>query len=314
MTESGCLDLESAARQIVVDQLSMPVLAIEPIVGLGKMNAVFRVDCGQDVFVVRLRPTEELEDEDYAKEAWCLERAAAVGIPVPTAHVYGDMGSYSYIVEDFIPGLPGSSEGIDVLRVWERLGEYAAKINGIAVVGYGGRMNISNPGEFLDTWDEGVAETLHKAFRDSYWVDAGLFPPEHIEVLKGLLERRRFVSAPAGLVHIDIGEWNTILRDGDVENLYLIDWDLSVAGPVPHDQVAWAWINAPYEDAYHAFTRGYGLTQLDLESMHEDVTALIALVYLHGLRLVQDNCPDDVPEKSKNTRSIVYDLYGDRLR
>ena len=313
MPDEEYLDVESAVRQITADQLSMPAFAVEPIVGRGKMNAVFRVEGDQGVFVVRLRPTEEL-DHNYVKEAWCLERAAQVGILAPTVRAYGEIGPYSYNVEDFIPGLPGDSEGVDVLKVWERLGDYAAKANGIAVVGYGHRMSVSNPGEFLDSWEEFISVLFNQAFRDDYWIDAGLFPARYIEVLKGILERCCYVRAPAGVCHIDIGEWNTILRDGSLEALYLLDWDLAVAGPVPHYQVARGWVNATNLDAFEAFTRGYGLTQSDLEDMHEDVAALIVLEMFFGVRWSQDNWPADVSEESNTARSIAYELYGDRLR
>lgn len=313
MPDEEFVDLESAARRIMGEQLSMPVCVIEPIVGGGKLNAVFRVECGRGVFAVRLRPTVEV-GQNYAKEAWCLERAAEVGILVPTARAHGEIGRYSYIVEDFVPGLPGHSEGIDVLRVWERLGDYAAKANGIAVEGYGHRMSVTEPGHFLDCWQEWISELFHQAFRDDYWVEAGVFPARHVEILKGILERCGDVSAVAGLCHIDIGEWNTILANGSIEALYLLDWDLSVAGPVPQYQVARALVNAPNWEAFDAFIRGYGLTRSTLDDMHEDVSALTVLEMLSGVRWAQDNWPGDVGEDSRSARSITYELFGDRLR
>ena len=300
-------------RQIIGDRLGMPVGAVEPIVGLGKINAIFRVDSGKDVLIARLQPTDQLE-VNYAKEAWCLERAAEAGVPAPTARAHGDIGPYSYIVEDFIEGVPGGSDDIDLLRVWELLGEYAARTNGITARGAGHRMSTSSPGQFLDTWEGWVTEQLAKAFRDTYWVDAGLFPEEHIATLKDILDCCRLVRAPAGLVHTDIGEWNTILGNGDVEDLYLIDWEFAVAAPVPHYQLARAWVNAPHEEAYHAFVRAYGLPRTSLDQMQEDVTALVALELLSGLRWAQDNRPQDVAEDSQSTRRLVYELYGDRLR
>jgi len=116
------------------DQLGMTVCAVEPIIGLGKINAVFRVDCEQGTLILRLRRTVDLEN-NYAKEAWCLERASMAGIPVPTARAHGEVGPYSYIVEDFIAGRPASSEDVDVLKLWEKLGAYAVQINRIGVSG-----------------------------------------------------------------------------------------------------------------------------------------------------------------------------------
>ena len=116
-----------------------------------------------------------------------------------------------------------------------------------------------------------------------------------------------------GLIHIDLGEWNILLGEGGVDDLYIIDWDLTVAGPVPHYQLACTWCNTPNVDAYDAFAAGYGLDKAALDGMQEDVTALIVLELLSGLRWTQDNRPEDVPEDSQSTRRLVYELYADRL-
>src|SRR5687768_17674397 len=133
---SGLSDDVRLASAIASATMGGPAARITPVVGKGSVNKVFVVETSGGKVVVRVSDRPQPADE-YAKEAWCIERAAALGVHVPQVLGVGRRGRHAYIVESFVEGDEGRDRPVDGNDIWRTLGSYARLIHTVAVPGLG---------------------------------------------------------------------------------------------------------------------------------------------------------------------------------
>ena len=124
------------ASRIASNLLDEPVVEVTPVLGKGSVNKVFIAEALNNRVVVRMSERGEAPDE-YAKEAWCIEQAAARGVPVPSVLGVGVCEGNAYIVQSYIDGDEGRDSPAPKSRVWRELGRYARLIHSIKVSGFG---------------------------------------------------------------------------------------------------------------------------------------------------------------------------------
>ena len=82
------------------------------------------------------------------KEKWCIEQAAAIGIPGPEVLTIGVIDETAYMIQAFVEGDNGADSTVLKTDVWRQLGKYAKLIHSIPVKGYGENLIDPVHGEF----------------------------------------------------------------------------------------------------------------------------------------------------------------------
>ncbi len=301
----------AVVAHIVSETLQCAVRRVVPILGYGLINAVFRVDTTTAPLIVRLNQLGHLAS--YRKEQWCLRQAEQHGIPVPTVLAVGTADDRAFMIQAAIPGTSGATVGVDASQVWLRLGTYAARANQIPVQGYGGEMDQDRPGVFTSTWKQMIDELVTTIFRDDYWIQRGWLTTSQRRQLDAWMEQVVAIDSPLGLCHTDIGPRNTILHNGSINDIYLLDWELAEAAPVPASQLAsvaryWGYRS----DAMHQFVRGYQEEVAPIDLNDPAVQGLTALGALAIVRWAQDHQPEAVAGYTRSAQIIIRDLVQGR--
>src|SRR5215203_2876656 len=109
-------DIQLASR-ITSGFLNEPLVEVTPLVGKGQVNKVFIVEAVNHKVVIRMSDRGEAFDE-YTKEAWCIEHAAARGVPVPSVISVGQCEGNAYIIQSYIAGDNGRDSPAPKLGTW----------------------------------------------------------------------------------------------------------------------------------------------------------------------------------------------------
>ena len=302
--------MDPLIASIVKNATGLEIIAIDSVVGHGITNQVVMATTPAGRLVVRLNDERHLRD--YEKEAWCLKQAGLQGILVPDVIACGVEGKHAYSMSHYIDGIAGGYSNIDHLRVWKTLGDYASKLNTIPIKGFGSEMQ--SDGCFRFHWAEVAGYNLNRVFRDSYWEDCGVLTHSQASKLKSLLEECARIQAGPGICHVDISCGNTLLRNGNYDEVFMLDLEFATAAPVPHYQLAcvaqyWGFSS----EIMAAFCAGYGLSEARLAAIAPDVKRFTVLQSMESLRWTQDHCPKRIQEYTENAKFMIFDLMGDEL-
>ena len=139
------------ASRITLNLLNEQVVRVTPLVGKGRINKVFIVETANHKVVLRMSERSDAVDE-YTKEAWCIEQAAAGGVPVPSVISVGQLEGNAYIVQSHISGDDGRVSRAPKLGIWRELGKYAKLIHSISVHGFGERLSDITGGDARASW------------------------------------------------------------------------------------------------------------------------------------------------------------------
>jgi hypothetical protein len=296
--------------QIIRDSIGADATGFSPIDGSGYSNDVMIASTVDGRFVIRTNSLEHLSK--YEKEAWCLEQAHLVGIPVPRVIAFGTKDSKSYSIARYIEDSAPIDDRFDNLRVWKTLGSYMAGLNGIPVVGSGERM--LSPGCFESSWQDVLNKEIAIVFRDNYFEEHGIFPKSALASLRHKLQECGAIDAKSGICHWDVSCANARIRNGNYDDIILLDLEFAIAAPVPHYQLAC--VAKPYgvlSREMTAFTSGYGLSENQLMEMMPDVKALVALKLMRSVRWGQDRRPEQVAGLAATARKTIISLLGGDL-
>src|ERR1035437_2704503 len=94
----------------------------------GVVNEVNIVGGGTDRYAIRI-PRDRVQNEEFAVEAWCAERAREHAIPTADVVAGGMVNAVAYSVQRFVAGASG--ETVRSAELWRTLGRYARIINAI---------------------------------------------------------------------------------------------------------------------------------------------------------------------------------------
>lgn len=291
-------------RQICAKELRGTVTDIEPIVGQGLINSVYRVSLGDRSQVI-LRLVESADPYlNYDKEIWCLRRLSECKefrVPAPLGR--GRMDTFEYMLEEYIEGRSGSSSEFDTHDIWKRLGRCAGEFNRVSVIGYGDTFDCAS-GRFSSSWEDALAENLHVIFRDDYWLKKGICSELDVHQLESVFDSLRALNGPTAIVHIDIGPRNCIVEP--CGKIALIDWELVEGGITPYSQLAavagWWGVDS---EIYRSFCEGYEQVVGALDGVTAVVKILALPNAMHSVRWAQDNYPSRVEEYSASAAGMI---------
>jgi aminoglycoside phosphotransferase (APT) family kinase protein len=282
-------DIQSASR-ITSSLLNEPLVEVTPLIGKGSVNKVFIVETVNHKVVARMSDRAEALEE-YTKEAWCIEHAAARGIPVPSVISVGRCEGLAYIIQSYIAGDEGRDSPAPKLGIWRELGKYAKLIHSISVKGFGLKLSEMTQGDARKSWLRYLKYNIESLTEDDPLIKLKVLTRPQSKVIKAVfadLKRREFTF---GLNHGDISLKNTIV---DVRGrVSMLDWGSAEAAIVPHhDLIQMLKMNmlegVPSGEEIRAFLAGYGISPAELERMMPELENLLILRAFDKLRWAID--------------------------
>lgn len=242
---------------------------VEEITGLGQVNRIYAVVGPKGRFVVRLRPGADPQAE-YRKEAWCIQAAFRMGIPVPRVAIQARWADVPVLVESLEDGVNGAQAG-DPLPIWHFLGWAAARLAQTPVLGYG--PNLVEAGVFADphspTLEDKIAYNLAQLGPQDPLVAYAAYAPGQTALLRRALQRLAQQPLPMGLCHGDLSPRNVLVGQA---GMTLLDFGSAQVAPVPDQN----WLDLPRQpEVISAFGEGYGCDRASLEP------------HLSGIRLLE---------------------------
>ncbi|MCK9857052.1 aminoglycoside phosphotransferase family protein [Paenibacillus sp. ATY16] len=286
------------AERIAADFLLEQVKASYRIIGKGITNQVCAVETGSRKVVVRMNDKNTFPS--FIKEKWCIEQAAAVGVPGPEVLSIGIVDETAYMIQTFIEGDNGLDSAVPKSYVWRKLGEYAKLIHSIQVKGYGGDLIDLVNGYFQSpshagsdgSWLGYVQYNINSLTEHDRLIELGVITQMESKRVRKRFENLKSTRFRFGLNHGDISLKNTIVNQAN--QVILLDWNPEVS-VVPHATVAQLMHyqilgleeSASVEE-FKAFMDGYGISEKDLtETRH-----FLLLRAFDNLRWAIDRSPD----------------------
>ena len=282
-------DIQLASR-ITSSLLNEPLVEVTPLIGKGSVNKVFIVETVNHRVVVRMSDRGEALDE-YTKEAWCIEHAAARGVPVASVISVGRCEGNAYIIQSYIAGDEGRDSSAPKLGIWRKLGRYAKLIHSIAVAGFGLRLSEITQGDARKSWLRYLEYNIESLTENDPLIKLKVLTRPQSKFIKGVFAGLRGREFIFGLNHGDISLKNTIV---DIRGrVNLLDWGSAEAGIVPHhDLIQMLKMNMlegdPDDEEIRTFLDGYGILPTELERMMPELESLLVLRAFDKLRWAID--------------------------
>jgi aminoglycoside phosphotransferase (APT) family kinase protein len=260
-------------------------------VGSGTCNIVFGACVGDREVVVRFADNRYRSGE-HAKEAWCIERAAEVGVQGPKVYGIGIAGNVSYMVQEYVPGERGDGLSITQNHVWRMLGEYASRIHAIDIHDY---IEAESSGaEWAERkWKRYVEYGVESLTPLDRLMQLGVYSPDEQATIRTVFLRLQLKTYRFGLYHGDLSTRNTIVDlDGQIT---LFDWGCAGVGIVPHtDFSAILQEISPESSHFEAFISGYRLSRAEFAILLQEVREFRLLQAFDLVRWSIDQRPEEL--------------------
>ena len=282
-------DLQLASR-ITSDLLNEPPVEVTPLVGKGRVNRVFIVEAVNLKVVLRISDRGEALDE-YTKEAWCIQQAAARGVSVPSVISVGRCEGNAYIIQSYIAGDDGRDSRTPNLGIWRELGKYAKLIHSIGVPGFGLKLSDITRGDAQRSWLRYLEHNIESLTENDPLIKLKVLTQLQSKLIRNVFADLRRREFRFGLNHGDISLKNTIVdKRGRV---HLLDWGSAEAGIVPHhDLIQMMRMNMlegdPDDAQIGAFLDGYGISPAEFKRMMPELESLLVLRAFDELRWAID--------------------------
>jgi aminoglycoside phosphotransferase len=283
-------DIQLASR-ITSSVLNEPLVEVRPVVGKGCVNKVFIVETVNQKVVIRMSDRGEALDE-YTKEAWCIEHAAARGVPVPSVIDVGQCEGNAYTIQSYIAGDHGIDSPPPKLGIWRELGRYARLIHCIGVHGFGERLSDLTGGDARESWRRYLEFNIESLTENDPLIKLKILTPPQSKLIRDIFAGLKGRAYTFGLNHGDFSLNNTIVdKRGKV---YLLDWGSAAAGIVPHhDLMEMLMTNmlegVPEDAQIQAFCDGHGISPAELKQMKPELESLLLLRAINNLRCAIDS-------------------------
>lgn len=299
------------ARQIAGDFLGEKVKTSYPIIGRGVTNQVCVIETKSNKVVVRMNDKETLPQ--FTTEKWCIEQAAAVGIPGPEVLSIGVAGQTAYMIQNFINGNNGLDSKVPRSVIWRQLGKYARDIHLIPVQGYGGNLTDSINGEFQSpshagsdgSWQGYVQYNINSLTESDRLIELGVINKMESQKVRKLFESLMQEKFQFGLNHGDLSIKNTIIDQAN--QIVLLDWNAEVS-VIPHATVAQLMHyqilgleEGASAEEFKAFLDGYGISTKDLAG----IRPLLLLKAFDTLRWAIDRRHDLIKAYAAYAKQVV---------
>lgn len=311
MRDSIVVQAERIARGFLHEQ----VIESYPIIGKGIVNQVCAVETEHRKVVVRMNDIHSLPS--YMKEKWCIEQAAAAGIPSPKVLSVGVTDETAYMIQTFADGCNGLDSTIPKSSIWRQLGEYAKRIHSIQAKGYGENLIDPDRGEFQSpphsgsdgSWLGYVQYNMNSLTDDDRLIELGVITTAESQGVRKLFEQVKKRAFRFGVTHGDLSLKNTIVSPAG--EIVLLDWGSAEVTVVPHGDIITVMQSqiqggGPSMEEFEAFLDGYGISEQDLA----DTRHLLLLRAFDKLRWAMDRSPDLIESYAAYAKQ-VFDLTGD---
>jgi len=288
-------DKQSASR-IIHSLLNEQVVKLTPLVGKGRINKVFIVETANHKVVLRMSERSDALDE-YTKEAWCIEQAAARGVPVPSVMRVGQLEGNAYIVQSYIAGEDGLDSAAPKLGIWRELGKYARLVHAIGVHGFGPQLSEITGGDARRSWLRYLEHNIDSLTPNGPLIKLNVLTQLQSKLIRDVFAGLRRHEFTFGLIHGDLSLRNAIIdKRGQV---HLLDWGLAEAGIVPHhDLIEMLMMNMlggnPDDAQIQAFLDGYRIAPAEFKRMMPELESLLVLRAFDQLRSAIDSNVEDL--------------------
>lgn len=274
------------ATSITSSLLNEPLVEVTPVIGRGRVNKVFIVETGSHRVVIRMSDRDDALDE-YTKEAWCIEHAAARGVPVPSVIGVGRCARDAYIIQPFITGDDGIDSPVSKLCIWRELGKHARLIHSIGVQGFGPTLSEITQGDARNSWLQQLESNIENLTENDPLIKLKVLTQPQLKLIRNVFTDLRGRDFTFGLIHGDISLTNTIVDNRGT--VYLLDWGSAEAGIVPHhDLIELLMKNMlegnPDDAQTRAFLDGYGISATEFKQMTPELESLLVLRAFAHLR------------------------------
>ncbi|MBB3128603.1 aminoglycoside phosphotransferase (APT) family kinase protein [Paenibacillus rhizosphaerae] len=299
------------AEQIAGDFLQEQVKTSYQIIGKGITNQVCVVETESHKVVVRMNDKDTFPE--FVKEKWCIEQAAAVGIPGPEVLSIGIVDETAFMIQAFVEGDNGLDSTVPKTDVWRKLGEYAKLIHSIQVKGYGGNLVDPVHGEFQSpshagsdgSWQGYVQYNINCLTEHDCLIELGVITQAESHRVRELFENLKREPFRFGLDHGDLSIKNAIVNQAN--RVILLDWNAEV-NVVPHVTVARLMQyqmlgieESPNVEELEAFMDGYGLSEEDLSVTRH----FLLLRAFDNLRWAIDRSPDLIKPYAAFAKQVI---------
>src|ERR1044072_6203891 len=295
------------ASTIAASVLNEPPAEVTPVVGKGRVNKVFIVETANHKVVIRMSDRDEALDE-YAKEEWCIERAAACGVPVASVVSIGQCEGNAYLIQPYIAGDDGTDSRAPKHGIWQELGKYARLIHSIGVHGFGPRLSDLTRGEARKSWLRYVDYNIESLTANDPLIKLNVLTPQQSKVIRDVFTDLRKREFTFGLIHGDISLKNTVVDQRS--RVHLLDWGSAGAGLVPHHDLMEILMRNmvegdPDDTQIKAFLDGYGIAPVDFKQMMPELERLLVLRALDKVRFAIDRKVEKIPHFVYHARLCV---------
>ncbi|MDQ0875874.1 aminoglycoside phosphotransferase (APT) family kinase protein [Paenibacillus sp. V4I3] len=308
MEDSVVIQAERIAGDFHLEQVKTSY----QIIGKGITNQVCVVETESRKVVVRMNNKDTYPS--YMKEKWCIEQAAAIGIPGPEVLSIGIVDETAYMIQAFVDGDNGSDSTVLKSDVWWQIGKYAKLIHSIPVKGYGENLIDPVHGEFHSpshagsdgSWQGYVQYNINSLTESDRLIELGVITQMKSQRVRKLFENLKKETFRFGLNHGDISLKNTIVNQEN--QVILLDWESAGVSVVPHGAVIQLMHyqilglkEGPNIEEFKAFLDGYGISEEDLADMRH----LLLLRAFDNLRWAIDRSPDLIESYAAFAKQVV---------
>ena len=301
----------SQAERIASDFLQEQVKTSHQIIGKGITNQVCVVETKSHKVIVRMNGKDTFPS--FIKEKWCIEQAAAAGVPGPEVLSIGIVDETAYMIQAFVEGDNGLDSTVHKSDIWRQLGKYAKLIHSIPVQGYGGNLIDPVHGEFQSpshagsdgSWHGYVQYNINSLTESDRLIELGVITQMESQRVSKLFENLKKETFRFGLNHGDLSLKNTIVNQAN--QVILLDWNAEV-NVVPHATVAQLMHyqilgleESPNVEQFKAYIDGYGISEKDLA----EIRHFLLLRAFDNLRWAIDQSPDLIESYAAFAKQVV---------
>jgi aminoglycoside phosphotransferase (APT) family kinase protein len=299
--------IEGIIRRLFKTHISYPISFL----GAGSCNTNYLVNGADERLVVKLsKPEREYKAAaEYKKEKWCLDQAHRLTIPSPQVLEVGEDHGRVYMIQSYVEGTTAADvEDLSPLvpeaqlQIWRRLGEYARKIHGVAVIGWGEELEVD--GTFTGSWSKHLQYNIDCLTDNDPLIAMGVLTPSQSKALKKVLLALQQKPFTFGLNHGDLALRNVIV--GTDSDIYLLDWGTARAEIVPHFDINEILRSTkPDPETLQAFLDGYGIAKEEFAAMKPDLNTLNILHEVDTLRWAIDRMPSVIQEHAVRVKEAL---------
>lgn len=287
--------IEEICAKILNRETGEKLQVIEPVLGFGVVNQVFKVQSRSgNPYILRLN-SEDKSRYEYPREKLCLEAVAKLGIPSPQPLGIGYEDGFSYMLQTCVEGQNGTlASEAEQRLIWKSLGEYARIFNRLTFHGPGYKIFPEKVAEHSPGWQEQISYNIAELNETDPLLERNIVSVAEQTVIKKALRTLMEESFVFGLFHGDLSPRNVIFRK---DTVYLLDWGTAEIGTVPyHELGALIRNNEAAGDHLHLFLEGMGINPPEFEKLKPVLSRIHLLISLDKYRWATDHAIENLDQ------------------